>query len=145
MEGAMNRPCLLVLGVAIVAAALLAGCTSGSSLSRIDADRALYESWPLDIQEAVLNGKVVQGMDYDQVKMSVGKPAEKTVRNARKGVEEVWIYRSGGGGPDLGGLSVGGMVGGVGVSQQGTSGGGYSDEYEVVFVDGVVVRSTFPQ
>jgi hypothetical protein len=144
MGEAMNRSRSVFLGAVLLAAGLLAGCGTTSPLSRIDADRALYESWPLDTQDAVLNGKVLPGMTYDQVTMSVGKPTEKTVRNARKGVEEVWIYEAGGGGPDLGGLSVGGMVGGIGMTKQGGGGGG-GDVFEVVFVDGVVVRSTFPQ
>jgi hypothetical protein len=132
------------LGTVLLGCAVLAGCTT-SPLSRIDSNRALYESWPLDIQEAVLEGKVLKDMTPDQVEMSVGKPREKTVRNARKGMEEVWIYRQGGGGPNLGGLTVGGAVGGVGVVQQGSGGGDTAEEFEVVFVDGRVVRSTLPQ
>jgi len=115
-------------------------------MSRIDSNRALYESWPLDVQEAVLEQRVIKDMTYEQVEMAVGKPAAKTARNTRKGTEEVWIYRKGGGGSGLGGIpiSVGTSVGGVGVQR--SSGGGYDgEEYEVVFVDGKVVRSTFPQ
>jgi hypothetical protein len=141
----MIRSRSALVAIALFGAALLGGCST-SPLSRIDSNRALYESWPLDIQEAVLEGKVLKDMTPEQVEMSVGKPKEKSARNARNGVEEVWIYREGGGGPNLGGLTVGGSVGGVGVVQQGSGGGGsYAEEFEVVFVDGRVVRSTLPQ
>jgi hypothetical protein len=143
----MIRFCFPVFAPVLLGAACLAlaGCST-SPLSRIDSDRALYESWPLDVQEAVLEGKVVKDMTPEQVEMSIGKPKEKTARNGRNGMEEIWIYRQGGGGPNLGGLAIGGSVGGVGgVVQPGSGGGGGAEEHEVVFVDGKVVRSTLPQ
>src|SRR5688572_17531850 len=103
----MTRFPTAFVGAVSLAAVLLAGCAT-SPLSRIDSNRALYESWPLDVQEAVLEGKVVKDMTPEQVEMSVGKPKEKSTRNSRNGMEEIWIYRQGGGGPNLGGLSVGG-------------------------------------
>lgn len=133
------------LGAALTAAMLGAGCTGPSSMSRIDANRELYESWPLDIQQAVLEQRVINGMNYQQVEMAVGKPAEKTSRATRKGTEEIWIYRERGSGGGLGNMpiSIGGSIGGVGASR--SSGGGYvGEEYEVVFVDGQVVRTTLP-
>ncbi|HTL68106.1 MAG TPA: hypothetical protein VL200_10630 [Lacunisphaera sp.] len=143
-------------GFALLAALVVAGCTS-SPMSRIDANRALYESWPFDIQEAVLNGKIVAGMNAEQVRMTLGEPSEITNRNGRKGPEEVWVYRTGGG---LGSNAVGnvlrnttiGLGGGLGPVGIGTGanlgtlgvGGGsepVEDDHEVVFQDGVVVRS----
>lgn len=137
----------VLIGFALAVATFGAGCSS-SPISRIDANRALYESWPLDTQQAVLEGRVIKGMTKDQVEMSVGKPSEKTAQQAPKGLEEVWTYKPRGGG-GLGGTSVslGGMIGGVGVGGTPVSGGGGNTEEpnEVVFIDGVVVRSTFPQ
>jgi hypothetical protein len=131
----------------------LAGCTS-SPMSRIDANRAVYESWPFEMQEAVLAGKIVPGMAPEMVKMTLGEPSEVTGRNGRKGVEEVWIYKKSSGGglakvlrnTDL---SIGGGMGPVmlgGGTNLASLGSGPSsepvvDEQEVVFQNGVVVRS----
>lgn len=127
-----------------VAAAFCGACSS-SPISRIDADRGRYESWPLEVQEAVLNGRVKKGMTKEQVEMAVGKPTEVVTRSAKAGEDEIWVYRKGGGVSSLlgnTGVSVGGGVGGVGVST-GTGGGGRRspEENEVVFANGVVVRS----
>ncbi len=131
-----------MLTVGLGVAVLLAACSS-SPISRIDSNRAAYESWPLDIQQAVLDGHVVQGMTHDQVEMAVGTPSEKTVHNTRKGTEEVWVYGTGGRRSSMP-VTVGGVFGGVGVQK--TTGGGSSstDYFEVAFVDGRVVRSTAP-
>src|ERR1044071_5632820 len=130
--------------------ALLAGCSS-SPISRIDANRAAYESWPIEIQDAVLNGHVKPGMTPEQVIMSVGKPTEKVQRSVQAGDDEVWVYRKGGTGGALlsnTNVSLGGSIGGVGVSgSPGSLGGGSApdpEEHEVVFRDGVVSRSDFP-
>lgn len=115
-------------------------------MSRIDSNRARYESWPLEVQEAVLNGEARKGMTAEQVEVAMGKPTEVVSRSAKSGEDEVWVYRKGGGvGSGLlnnTGLSVGGGLGGVNV---GTGMGGgrrqTPDEREVVFSKGVVVRS----
>jgi hypothetical protein len=136
--------------VAVLAATLvLTGCST-SPMSRIDANRALYESWPLEVKEAILDGKVVKGMTPEMVEMAAGKPTEITSRGVQAGTDEVWIYRKGGGGSLLGntGVSLGGAIGtgggggisvgtGTSTSSQPSSG----DEREVVFENGVVVRS----
>jgi hypothetical protein len=128
----------------------LAGLTacSTSPISRIDANRAAYESWPVEVKEAVLNGEVKKGMTPEQVEMALGKPTEKVTRSGKAGEDEVWIYRKGGGtGSSLlnnTGVSVGGGIGGVSVGT-GLGGGrrqsNSGDEQEVVFGNGVVVRS----
>ncbi len=125
---------------------LLVACST-SPMSRIDSNRARYETWPLEVQEAILSGKARKGMTPEQVEMALGKPAEIVTRSAKAGEDEVWIYRKGGG---LGsgllgntGVSVGGGLGGVNVGT-GIGGGGRRqtpDEVEVVFGNGVVVRS----
>lgn len=109
-------PAMLMVG------GLLAGCAS-PQMSRIDANRALYETWPLDVKQAVLDGKVEPGMTPDMVEVAWGHPSEKMAGNAD---EEVWIYRRGGssgtilpmGGPTIG---MGGSMGGIGIQ---TGGGG---------------------
>jgi hypothetical protein len=133
-------------GLALLAALFVAGCAS-SPMSRIDANRALYESWPFEIQEAVLNGKVVVGMTPDMVQMVLGKPSEVMSRAGKKGEEEVWVYKTGGGGLNLlknSNISMGGSIGGVGVIAPIGGGGGsepVEDERDVVFQNGVVVRA----
>lgn len=132
---------------AVTSAVLLVAACSTSPISRIDSNRALYDSWPLEMQEAVLNGTVKPGMTPEMVRMSVGKPTEVVVRSVQAGEDEVWVYRKGGGGGLLSntGISVGTSVGGVGVSS-GTSGqrSGSGEEHEVIFRNGVVSRSDFP-
>ncbi|HWA11347.1 MAG TPA: hypothetical protein VG838_18050 [Opitutaceae bacterium] len=150
---------------------LLSGCGS-SQMSRIDANRALYESWPIDTQQAVLEGRVEPGMTKEMVRMAIGDPTEVTDRSAGNNEDEIWIYRKGGDDvvdPGMGmggsGLSMGGSLGGLGVSTgrgMGTSigtglgsgvnlgMGGMSgpmpartpvEEREIVFQDGVVLRA----
>lgn len=132
-------------GWAVLGCALLSACST-SPMSRIDANRGRYESWPVEVQEAVLNGRAIKGMTKEQVEMALGKPTEVVARSAKAGEDEVWVYRKGGGGVSslLGntGVSIGGGVGGVGVGT-GVGGGGRQtpEETEVVFANGVVIRS----
>ncbi|HEX2853798.1 MAG TPA: hypothetical protein VHO24_11210 [Opitutaceae bacterium] len=83
------RICLLL----VLAAS--AGCSS-SQFRRIDADRELYESWPIEMRQAVLDGKVEAGMTPEMVKMALGKPSEIVSRSTVPGEDEIWIYRTGG-------------------------------------------------
>ena len=120
-----------------------AGCST-SPVSRIDSNRAEYESWPLEVQEAVLKGEARKGMTPEQVEMALGKPTEVVTRSAKAGEDEVWVYRKSNVGSSLlnnTGVSLGGGIGGVSVG--GGSGGRRqsSEEHEVVFGNGVVVRS----
>jgi uncharacterized membrane protein YgcG len=141
----MNFQLRLRVPVFVSTVLFLAACST-SPLSRIDANRELYESWPIEIQEAVLNKQVKVGMTPDMVRMAVGKPTEVITRSIQSGDDEVWVYRSGGGGGGglLSGVSIGGGVGGV---SMGTSGGGGSsmpaEEHEVIFRNGVVARTDF--
>ncbi len=151
------RPRLLLpLSAALLG--LLAGCANPTSpnaiMDRVDANRAQYETWPLEIKEAILDGRVVRNMTPDMVYVARGKPTEVVDRGNG---DFVWVYRKGGGssasGGSLGGLSgssisIGGGTGGV------YMGGGpmimstpspapaYEpvDEDEVFFRNGVVVR-----
>lgn len=122
---------------------LLAGCTT-SPLSRIDANRGLYDSWPVEMRQAVLDGRVVNGMTPEMVEMSIGKPSQTDVRTTRQGTEEVWIYGTSNTGGlrstsvsiGVGPIAVGGLGGGVGSNQQ---------YREVGFVDGKVVSGGDPE
>jgi hypothetical protein len=105
----------------VLVAVVFTGCMSSSQMSRIDSNRALYESWPLDMQQAVLDGKVVPGMTPDMVRMAIGQPTEVTSRSGAGSGDEVWIYRKGGddgGGLGLGGpnIGLGGSLGGIGIN-----------------------------
>jgi hypothetical protein len=115
-------------------------------MSRIDQGRGTYESWPLEVREAVLAGEARKGMTKEQVEMALGRPTQVVARSLD---EEIWVYRKGEG---LGsallnntGLSVGTGIGLGGVSVGTGMGGGRArrtpDEQEVVFVNGVVTRS----
>lgn len=129
----------------LVSAVWFFAACSTSPLSRIDSNRALYESWPIEIQEAVLNKQVKVGMTPEMVQMAVGKPTEVVTRSVQSHDDEVWVYRTGGGGGGLlSGVSIGGGAGGVSVG--GSSSGGsssYPEEHEVVFRNGVVARTDF--
>src|SRR5689334_17642493 len=129
--------------MALLCASFTFAACSTSPLSRIDANRARYESWPLDVQEAVLNGEARKGMTPEQVEMALGKPTEVVTRSGKPGEDEVWVYRKSNLGSSVlnnTGVSVGGGIGGVSVGT-GTSGRRQSsEEREVVFGNGVVVR-----
>jgi hypothetical protein len=108
-------------------------------MSRIDSNRALYESFPVEVRQAILDNRVEKGMTPEMVEMALGKPSSKETRAGRRGaMEEVWIY----GGPTkspLGGASIGIGAGPVYVGGLGSGSRGGSAEYrEIVFVDGVV-------
>ncbi len=110
-----NVALVLVLGAG-------GGCSSGQ-MSRIDRNRDIYETWPVETRQAVLDGKVEPGMDQDMVRVAWGKPSEVTVS---PGGDEIWIYSKGGdpgsviypGGSGMGGMGVGGSgigMGGTGI------------------------------
>jgi len=109
----MIKTCLSIF---ISAAAFGLSACSTSTISRIDQDRARYESWPLDVQEGVLAGEARKGMTREQVEMALGKPTQIVSRSARDGDDEVWVYRKGTVGSSIlrnTGVSIGGGVGGV--------------------------------
>ena len=122
----------------------LVACST-SPMSRIDHGRAKYETWPLDVQEAVLNGEARKGMTREQVEMALGKPTKVVTRSAT-GDDEVWVYRKSAVGSNIlnnTGVSLGTGIGGVNVGT-GIGGGAIRqtpEEKEVVFSNGVVVRS----
>jgi len=83
---------------ALLAAAMVAGCSS-PQMNRINSNRDIYETWPLETKQAVLDGKVEPGMTPEMVKVAWGKPTEVITRAGapNSGDDEIWIYRTGGG------------------------------------------------
>ena len=70
-----------------VALLLGAGCSS-SQMSRIDRNRDVYETWPIEVRQAVLDGKVEPGMNADMVRVAWGEPSEVSVSPAG---DEIWV------------------------------------------------------
>jgi hypothetical protein len=113
-----NLPVLLALATA----GLWSGCGS-AQINRIDKYRDIYEQWPIEVKQAVLDGKVEPGMTQDMVVVSWGQPTEKVNRSNATNDEEIWIYRKGG---DDGTMMVpaGGIMGGPSYPSGGYPSGG---------------------
>src|SRR5882757_3116882 len=107
--------CVRRVGLSLVASLAIAGCSS-STMSRIDANRAAYDSWPPEMQQAVLSGQVKAGMTPEMVTAAVGKPTKVVSRSGKAGEDEIWVYGASGGGLKNTGVSMGGSIGGVGMS-----------------------------
>ena len=90
----MNISARRIVWSLLLTAGLLAGCST-SPISRIDSNRSAYESWPIEVQEAVLNGQAKKGMKPEQVEMALGKPSQVVARSGKNGEDEGWVYRKG--------------------------------------------------
>lgn len=104
----------------LFAVGMVAGCASGQ-MNRIDRNRDIYETWPLETKQAVLDGKVEPGMNPDMVRVAWGEPSEVAISPAG---DEIWVYSSGGNpgsvyypGGGMGGSNVG--MGGIGMGGPG--------------------------
>lgn len=110
------RPTLVLL------AAILAGGCGSSQMSRIDRNRHLYETWPLEIRQAVLDGRVEPGMEPDMVRVAWGEPSEIVAQGGPG--DEIWVYKIGGSDGSVyypgGGMGSAGAIGmggpGIGIS-----------------------------
>src|SRR4051812_8717344 len=98
-----HRPSFSVL--LLLAAGMAGGCAS-SQMNRIDRNRDIYETWPIDIRQSVLDGKVEAGMNADMVRVAWGEPSEVAVSPAG---DEIWVYSKGG---DPGSVYYPGTMGG---------------------------------
>ena len=87
-------------GVGIVAAIFFGGCASGQ-MSRIDANRDIYETWPVETKQAVLDGKVDVGMLPEMVKVAWGTPSEVVASPGGGPGDEIWVYKKGGQDPSM--------------------------------------------
>lgn len=143
---------LVVSSLLALSFVLLTGCSS-SPTSRIDANRSLYESWPIDMQSAVLEGRAVKDMTPEMVRMALGEPTRIEPKIGSSTGEETWFYGKSGGRSGMNlplpNISLGGGIGGVGVSTGrrggggagGSRGGSAVQEQEIVFQNGVVIRT----
>ena len=77
----------------MLALAALVGCAT-APISRIDEFRDVYEAWPLEARQLVLNGQVVMGMTVEMVYLAWGKPSLITVSPMLS--EEIWVYQDDG-------------------------------------------------
>ncbi len=142
----------ICFGVGALAAALILTACSTSPMSRIDSNRAVYESWPVDVQEAVYRGQAIPGMTPQQVEMAMGKPTSIDSRAAKDGPEDIWTYKKSSTRlPAIlenASIGVGTSVGGIGVGSSMPIGRGRSrapsdaDDQEIVFKNGVVLRGS---
>ena len=109
----------------LLCAGLLFGCASPDSpdaiMDRVDANRDVYETWPLPIKEAVLEARVIKGMDPDMVRVAIGKPDEEIDRGNG---DVVWVYRRGSSSSSRMSPSYGGGMGGGGTIAIGGGPGG---------------------
>ena len=121
-------------------------------MSRIDAKRSVYETWPVEMQEAILQQRAIPGMTPEMVEMAMGKPTEVQSRTGKDGSEEVWVYRKSSARlPSIlenANVSVGTSVGGVGVGtsapigRRASRGRADNEDQEVVFRNGTVLRGS---
>ncbi len=68
-----------------------AGCASTTE-SRIDREPDLFASFPPDVQELVRNGQVRVGFEPDMVRLALGEPNRKVIRQAADDQREIWYY-----------------------------------------------------
>ncbi len=109
--------------VLLLATGMVGGCSS-SQMNRIDRNRDIYETWPIETRQSVLDGKVEAGMNPDMVRVAWGEPSEVTVSPAG---DEIWVYSKGGdpgsvyyppgSGVGMGGSGIG--MGGTGIGMGG--------------------------
>jgi len=103
-------------------------------MRRIDKNRDIYETWPIETRQAVLDGKAEPGMTPEMVRVALGEPTEINRRSNDPNDpndEEVWIYRTGGitNDPMMGAGYPSGYPGGYPGSYPGGMGGGYPGTY----------------
>jgi hypothetical protein len=93
-------------------------------MSRIDANRDIYEAWPVETKQAVLDGKVDVGMLPEMVKVAWGTPSEVVASPGGGPGDEIWVYKKGGQDPSMMGYPGASYPGG-GYPSGGYPGGGY--------------------
>lgn len=123
----MKNSLSLILSAA--ALALAAGCSTVDS--RIDKNRAAFNTWAPAVQDKVVKGQVDIGFTAEQVKVALGEPDRVFSRTSADGTSQIWSYRDRG--PKFGfGVGVGmgsvgsrgGSFGSVGIN----TGTGYHDD-----------------
>ena len=66
----------------------VSGCATLQPIDRIDLHRQIYEQWPLETRQMVLDGLVVASMTPEMVYLAWGRP-NRIVEHA---IGPVWIY-----------------------------------------------------
>jgi hypothetical protein len=122
------------LSILTLSAAMLlaAGCSTVDS--RIARNRAVFNTWPADVQEAVAAGKIGVGFTPDQVQMALGRPDWAWTSTSADGTSQVWSYRDNA--PRFGfGFGVGGWGrrGGWGLGMDTVTPRYYGERMRVVF------------
>lgn len=80
----------VTLRVACLVFALVWAACSSAPINRIDQHRAVYEEWPVETKQAVLDGQVTKGMTSDMVYVAWGAPTRILVGQML--AEETWLY-----------------------------------------------------
>ena len=119
----------LVRGLLSIFLLLLAACSTPQS--RIEQNRAVFDTYPPDVREKINAGQVAVGFTPEMVRLALGEPDHKFIRKSDAGDAEVWSYHDNGPRFSFGlGVASGsrhsGMAGGVGVSS-----GGYDPEESI--------------
>ena len=87
----MTRRIHLPVALATVLLALAAaGCSTIAS--RIEQNRAYFDSLPAADQAQIRIGKIDLGFTPESVRMALGEPRRKTIRRTASGDAEVWTY-----------------------------------------------------
>ncbi|HEY1111045.1 MAG TPA: hypothetical protein VGE76_20485 [Opitutaceae bacterium] len=134
----------LSLLVGTLLLALAAGCSTVDS--RIEKNRAAFNTWPPAVQDRVVKGEIDIGFTTEQVRVALGEPDRVFSRTSADGTSQIWSYRDRG--PKFGfGVGVGmgsfgsrgGSFGSVGIN----TGSGYHDDEKmgVVFDERGVVKA----
>ncbi len=72
--------------------ALLAVCGCATRERRIERNRQLYESYPIEVQDQIMSGSVEIGFTKDMVFLALGNPDFTHTRTTADGQSIVWIY-----------------------------------------------------
>lgn len=140
----MRCPAPAVLA-AVLSVLILAGCSTPQS--RIEQNRAVFNSFPAAVQEKVRAGQIDVGFTPEMVALALGEPARKATRKTETGEAEVWIYHDSSPQFSFGfGLAGGGGRTAVGGAVDVTT-GGYDPEEKVrvEFRDGKVAAVDYRQ
>ncbi len=124
----------------VIAMALFASCASTPS-DRIEENRALFNSYPPEVQAKVQSGQVASGFTEDMVRMALGDPDEVSNVVDPSGTTLMWGYTRSKPGFSVGiggGSGFGHVGGGAGMSM----GTGPRRDYTsiVEFREGRVIR-----
>lgn len=137
----MKKLALLLCSLAVFL--FVAGCSSTSVEDRIDSGMRKFDSWPLEVQETIREGRIEEGFTEEQVRMAWGKPSY-TVRERLNGEwTERWVWEKKS--PQIGiGIGIGswGRRGGVSGSVGTTVGGNDRVAKSVWFQEGIAQAYT---